>query len=269
MILHSHTDGERAVRIRGSRVLMTIAILAVTDSSEKTALLLKDLYPGEARVFRPGKGELQGLVKEIFHQYDGLVFIMATGIVIRMIAPLITDKYNDPAVVTVDDARRYAVSTLSGHEGGANGLTWKVASLLNCEPVITTASDTNKRLVLGVGCRKGIEARTVKEEVLRTLTEQGYAPTDLRCAVSAEVKKGEAGLLQAFEELDVPLLFVPLEEIRRTQFSEVTPSDAAIRHFDIPGVCEPCALIMARRGKLIMSKRKNNGVTLALAEEEI
>jgi len=248
---------------------MNIAILAVTDSSEKTALRLKDLYPGTARVYRPGRGELQTLVKEIFHQYEGLVFIMATGIVIRMIAPLITDKFHDPAVVTVDDACRYAVSTLSGHEGGANGLTWTVASLLNCEPVITTASDTNRKYVLGVGCRKGIDSQTVKEEILNVLNERGLVPEDLRCAATAEVKRGEEGLHRALGELGIPLLYIPLEEIRRRTFIGVEESEAARRHFDIPGVCEPCALITARRGTLIIKKRKNNGVTLALAEESL
>jgi cobalamin biosynthesis protein CbiG len=249
--------------------MKSIAIFAITESSEKTALRLKDLYPGEAKVFRPGKGELQKLVSDIFHDYDGLVFIMASGIVIRMIAPLITDKYNDPAVVTVDDARRYAISLLSGHEGGANGLAWKVASLLNCEPVITTASDTNKDLVLGIGCRKGLDKDVIKEEILSVLKEQGVKVDQIRCAVSVDIKKEEPGLIKCMEELDLPLLFVSLEELQKQIFSEVTPSETTRKYFDIPGVCEPCALIKAHRGKLIMPKRKNRGVTLALVKENL
>jgi cobalamin biosynthesis protein CbiG len=261
--------GDRGERTKENRTMQSIAILAITDSSEKTAHSLKNLYPGESKVFRPGKGELQSLVNDIFNEYDGLVFIMASGIVVRMIASLVTDKYNDPAVVTVDDARRYAISTLSGHEGGANWLTWKVASLLNCEPVVTTASDTNKNIVLGIGCRKGMSSTVIKEEVLLTLEEQGLETSMVRIAASVEIKKNEAGLIQAMDELEIPILFVSVEELQKQNFIEVTPSEITKKHFDIPGVCEPCALIKAHRGRLIMTKRKNRGVTLALVEENL
>lgn len=249
--------------------MISIAIIAITESSEKTARLLESLYPGEAEVFRPGRGELQGLVKEIFHKYEGLVFIMASGIVIRMIAPLINDKYHDPAVVTVDDARRYAISTLSGHEGGANWLSWKVASLLGCEPVITTASDTNKDIVLGIGCRKDIDKDIVKEELLRVLEEQSIDISRIRIAASVSIKKEEEGLISAMDELNIPLLFVPVEELRTVTYNEASESPVTKKHFDIPGVCEPCALYMSHRGRLIMKKVKTKGVTMALVKENI
>ncbi len=249
--------------------MMSIAVLAVTDSSEKTAHRLKELYPGKADVYRPGKGELEGLVREIFHSYEGLVFIMASGIVIRMIAPLIRDKYNDPAVVTVDDARRFAVSTLSGHEGGANNLTWKVASLLGCVPVITTASDTNRDLILGIGCRRGAEASVIRGEIQRLFDEQGISSGMIRCAATVSIKRDEAGLIEALDEMDIPLVFLESEEIRHYSFPGMSASEAAKKHFDIPGVCEPCAMITARKGSVIAPKRGNNGVTLALVKENL
>ena len=246
---------------------MNCAVIAVTDSSEATA---RSLAPKlDADVYRPARGELKALIKDIFHKYEGLVLIMASGIVVRMIAELITDKYHDPAVVTVDDACRYAISTLSGHEGGANDLTWKVAALLGAEPVITTASDTNRRIVMGIGCRKDISEDDVRSVVEEILTERSLTVEDIRCAVSAEVKREEAGLIKAMEGLGIPLIFQPMEKLKTTAFPEVTPSEAAMRHFGIPGVSEPCALLTARRGKLIMKKIKSRGVTVALAEEEL
>ena len=68
---------------------------------------------------------------------------MATGIVVRMIAPLLRSKDKDPAVVAIDDAGKFAVSLLSGHLGGANGLAGRCASLLGGTPVITTATDAH------------------------------------------------------------------------------------------------------------------------------
>jgi cobalt-precorrin 5A hydrolase len=69
---------------------------------------------------------------------------MSTGIVVRVIAPLIKHKTVDPAVVVVDDGGHYAISLISGHLGGANGLADRIADIIEAEPVITTATDTNQ-----------------------------------------------------------------------------------------------------------------------------
>ena len=72
---------------------------------------------------------------------DALIFIGAMGICVRAIAPCIEDKKTDPAVLCIDSTGRYVISVLSGHVGGANGLTQYVAGILGAEPVITTRSD--------------------------------------------------------------------------------------------------------------------------------
>ena len=87
---------------------------------------------------------LSGTLEKKFHQYTGHIFIMSTGIVVRVIAPLIRHKTEDPAVVVVDDRGIHAISLLSGHLGGANELAQKIAGLLGANPVITTATDVNK-----------------------------------------------------------------------------------------------------------------------------
>jgi len=68
---------------------------------------------------------------------------MATGIVVRMIAPLLVSKAEDPAVVVMDEAGRFAVSLVSGHIGGANRLAEATAAVVGAVPVITTATDTH------------------------------------------------------------------------------------------------------------------------------
>lgn len=89
-------------------------------------------------------GELGELLKRIWPHYRGFVCIMATGIVVRVIAPLLESKEKDPAVVVVDDAGRFAISLLSGHLGGGNRLADRSASLIGARAVITTATDSNK-----------------------------------------------------------------------------------------------------------------------------
>lgn len=87
--------------------------------------------------------ELSQLIATAWKQYDGFVCIMATGIVVRMIAPFLSSKQTDPAVVVMDDAARFAISLLSGHLGGANELAERCAFATGARAVVTTATDAN------------------------------------------------------------------------------------------------------------------------------
>ncbi len=84
---------------------------------------------------------LKPAVREAFRRYPAHVFIMATGIVVRVIAPLLTSKTVDPAVVVLDEGGQHAISLVSGHLGGANMLAETVAAHTGADPVVTTATD--------------------------------------------------------------------------------------------------------------------------------
>jgi cobalt-precorrin 5A hydrolase len=94
--------------------------------------------------------KLSDATAERFHQYQAHIFVMATGIVVRMIAPFIQNKIEDPAVVVIDDQGLHAISLLAGHLGGANDLTRKVAEMIQADPVITTATDVNAKPAIDV-----------------------------------------------------------------------------------------------------------------------
>lgn len=132
---------------------MTLAIISVTHQgallgnalAQKLAVLGK-----KANVFaKIGRNPLEDtpyeslskLIFDIFSKYDGFLFIMATGIVVRVIAPYICSKRIDPAIVVMGDNGKHVISLLSGHIGGANELTHLIAELINAEPIITTATD--------------------------------------------------------------------------------------------------------------------------------
>lgn len=83
--------------------------------------------------------------KSIFKSSDFLVFIMATGIVVRSIAGLLESKFTDPGVVVMDEAGKNVISLLSGHIGGANELTMLISEKIGANPVITTATDVNNK----------------------------------------------------------------------------------------------------------------------------
>ncbi len=134
---------------------LKIAIIAITASG---ALIGKRLTKGipSSELFIPFKyaagietpvtvykEDLRSLIGRLWHERDGLVCIMASGIVVRMIAPLLEGKDQDPAIVVMDDAGRFAVSLLSGHLGGANQLAEQCALASGATAVITTATDVH------------------------------------------------------------------------------------------------------------------------------
>ncbi len=86
-------------------------------------------------------GDLAATVRARWSEVDGFVLCCATGIAVRVVAPLLGDKGTDPAVVSVDDAGAFTVSLCGGHAGGANHLAREVAGLLGSTPVVTTATD--------------------------------------------------------------------------------------------------------------------------------
>ncbi len=102
----------------------------------------------------PLKGSLSEWAAAAFRENDALIFVGACGIAVRAVAPHIRDKTVDPAVIVVDEKGKYAVSLLSGHLGGANGITREVAGLIGAEPVITTATDLNQKFAVDNWAKK-------------------------------------------------------------------------------------------------------------------
>jgi len=131
-----------------------IAVWAVTPNGAKLTDRLADSLPdadiyvsrnlAEKKSSHIQFERLSVAVAKKFDQYTGHIFIMSTGIVVRVVAPLIQSKTKDPAVVVVDDLGKNAISLLSGHIGGANELTHKIAQIIEANPVLTTATDINE-----------------------------------------------------------------------------------------------------------------------------
>lgn len=97
---------------------------------------------------------LTDCVGEYFSRVDAIIFICAAGIAMRSIAPWIAHKQKDPAVIVMDEAGAFCISLLSGHWGGANELTHKLARMTGAAPVITTATDREKKFAVDLFARK-------------------------------------------------------------------------------------------------------------------
>jgi len=141
---------------------MILAVISVTNSGALLSKRLADKlssFGNQVDIFaKEGRNPfsattyelLSTLIADIFSRYEGLIFIMATGIVVRVIAPFIQDKRIDPAIVVMDEQGHYAISLLSGHIGGANELVKLIGQSIGAEPVITTATDVNKKLAVDI-----------------------------------------------------------------------------------------------------------------------
>jgi len=257
---------------------MNLALIAITNEGINVATRIKEKLDGEVTVFLPQKLKQSKLpatyyskkfgdqIGELFSHYEGFIFIMASGIVVRTIAPHITDKYTDPAVVVVDDMGRFVISLLSGHEGGANNLSHKVANILHTDAVVTTGTEAQKDIIIGIGCKRGIRSNEVKEAINNALKEAELSINRVRLAGTVDLKADEVGLLRALVELGIPLRVVSRSEID-TCVKDYSKSDFVIKKIGVGGVCEPAALISGRKTKLILKKQKYPGITIAIAQE--
>ena len=134
---------------------MRYAIISVSAEGARLGLRLKATLKGDITLYEHQEcasgaeanyfKKTAALTSEIFGRYDGLIYIMAAGIVVRSIAAHVVSKASDPAVLCMDECGKHCISLLSGHLGGANKLTREVAAAIGAAPVITTATDVHEK----------------------------------------------------------------------------------------------------------------------------
>lgn len=303
-------------------------------------------------------GGFTSFIGELMKRYEGLIFIMACGIVVRAVAPHLEDKTSDPAVVVMDEKGRYAVSLLSGHIGGANALAEEVALVTSGQAVITTATDVNgvisfdvfakendliienigelkyisselanggkvgllsdkkvvvntgnvvrvgmnpeenftgndklnnhvvlssredirpaggnvlylrpRCLVLGIGCKKGVAAKDIRNAVEDFMMKNNRSIFSLKCAATVEIKRDEPGIVEFCREQELELKIVFREEIKKVEDS--FSSSAFVRkNIGVGSVAEPCSVLAVPGARLICPKTVYSGITLALSETD-
>lgn len=170
---------------------MTGSIFAFSRQGCHTARRIREAYQdviwSSFTMERFGEADFSAITPkcygDCFASSEILVFVGSCGIAVRKIAPYVHDKRTDPAVVCVDELGTFVIPLLSGHIGGANALARKLAESLHATPVITTATDINRKFSVDTWA-----------------TEHGCAISSMQLAkaVSAAILEGDIPLKSDF-----------------------------------------------------------------------
>lgn len=163
---------------------MRLGILALSVGGKQLSTHLAALLP-EAETIQISHN-IGSTLAESWQKYDGFICIMATGIVVRSIVPLLTNKKTDPAIVVLDEKGLFVISLLSGHLGGGNALARRISTLTGGQAVITTASDTLGLVALDLWAQS-----------------QYLVPHDARQLTRASAKLVNTGQLTLFSDVDI------------------------------------------------------------------
>jgi cobalamin biosynthesis protein CbiG len=117
------------------------------------------------------------------------------------------------------------------------------------------------RLAIGIGCKRGTSADAIERAVRSALGTRGFG--DIAIVASIDAKRHEAGLLAFCERHRLTLRFYSAEEIAHAPRTAV--SHHAMKHLNVHGVCEPCALLAGNAQTLIVPKTTGCGVSVAIA----
>ena len=144
------------------------------------------MMAGLSNPMRAYSGPFKDEIGQLFADFDQLVFFVSLGAVVRLIAPHLKTKDEDPGVLVVDDAGQFVIPVLSGHVGGANACAMQIAALLGATAVLTTASDVGKTIAVDIlgrelgwklECPKinitRVSAAVVNEEQVAVVQEAG------------------------------------------------------------------------------------------------
>lgn len=362
-----------ALTLNGAKMARSLAATLAGSEEDQPTLFLERRFYVDGEPATPFDLPVRPVVQQAFREFSALVIFLSAGACIRLLAPVLADKHQDPAVVCVDDAGKFCVSLLSGHVGGADRLTRTVAECLGATPVITSASHSAgtlavdllgqefgwrvearpesitrasaavvnqmpvgiyqeagetdwwdgdgplpdnitvfptleklsgaeceaslvitdrvvptqsmppgaatvvyrpRSLVAGMGCRKGVPVEELQSLLEETFADNSLCIDSLGCIATAELKRGEGGLIQLAERHGVPLKHYTTEQLN-SQYGELetdveqppTPSEKAHSLVGVWGVAEPAALLASSAGRLLVPRKKAARATIAVARQ--
>ncbi|MDP6191077.1 MAG: cobalamin biosynthesis protein [Gammaproteobacteria bacterium] len=210
-------------------------------------------------------------VQTAFAHGERLIMICATGIAVRTLAPVLVDKYRDPAVLVLDEQGEFVIPLLSGHEGGANEWGRQVSELLSAQLVMTTAKPYLQPVyTVGMGCERHCDAAHLQALLEQCLTQQGLQIADIVSINSIDIKADEAGLIALANDQEKLFQTFSAEQLAAVRDQLQTPSEYVYNTVGVYGVAESAALWAAQQAtqgqaELVLAKQKTSKATCAIA----
>ena len=251
-------------------------IYSLTPAGSDLAKRIIKIFPNALHRHRPSSFTSQA--QEDFISGRNGIFICATGIVIRTLAPILKSKLFDPAVVVLDENGEFVIPLLSGHEGGAGVLANTIADAINARCVVTSATSYgNPVYTLGMGCDKNCPLEYVKEllEIATDyLTKNINGTFDFSSLSSIDIKSDEPCLVELALTQNIPFTTFRASKLRLVEDQLTMRSDIVFSEVGCYGVAEAAALLAATEitgldAEIVMPKHKNKRATVAIARSYI
>lgn len=254
-----------------------IRIISLTDSGDELANKIQSALVAQLSVsfdsiaLHHKPKPFTNSVQSMFAHGDRMILICAMGIAVRTLAPVLKDKFTDPAVLVLDEEGRFVVPLLSGHEGGANHWASELAEVIGGQPIITTAKPYVKPVyTLGMGCERDCPISYLTELRDQCLYEVGLTVDDIQSVNSIALKSDEVGLIELANGMDRPFQTWTAEVLSAVEHLLSVKSDYVYQTVGVYGVAESAALIGAKQAtneepELILVKQKNAKATCAIA----
>jgi cobalt-precorrin 5A hydrolase len=252
-----------------------IRIFALTDAGahlgERLKALLLAQEPDAEVTFELKPQPFAETVQTAFEHGERLILICATGIAVRTLAPVLIDKYRDPAVLVLDEQGEFVIPLLSGHEGGANEWGRQISDLLNAQLAMTTAQPYLQPVyTVGMGCERGCSQAHLLEFLTGCLKQQGLTVDDIVSINSIDIKADEVGLIELAKNLGKSFQTYSAEILAAVNDQLVNPSQYVYDTVGVYGVAESAALWSAQQAtgntaELLQAKLKTPKATCAIA----
>lgn len=245
-----------------------VSIFSLTNTGAKLAERVVAHLPRALHLHKP-KNFIH-TAQQAFSNKHRCVFICSTGIVVRALADVLVDKYQDPAVVVLDEHGKFVVPLLSGHEGGGYEFGAQLAEALGAALVQTTSTDYSKPVYcIGLGSDKDCPTETLQalyDEVVGEL----QLTLNVKLLASINIKAQEPCMLALTKQLQLPYHTFSASQLRTVEDQLSEKSQIVFNEVGCYGVAEAAALIGAasltgKTAELVMTKRKNKRATLAIA----
>ncbi len=217
-------------------------------------------------------------VQQAFCRGERLLFICATGIVMRTLAPVLNDKYQDPTVLVMDEAGEFVIPLLSGHEGGANHWAGEIAHMMQSQLVMTTAKPYLCPVYsVGMGCERHCPEAELSQLLEKALALAGVSLDQVASINSIDIKADELGLIACAKAYNKPYHTFDVPTLSRVEGGLSSRSEYVYQTVGVYGVAESAALIGAGLGaglsldsitehsELVLEKIKTKKATCAIA----